>query len=146
MGTTGQAAQLGRTQGIEDALRKSSAQLQIVAKQTASWQRDEAKFVSNDWLESYPDLNIILANNDEMAIGAVLAAREMGIKDEDLIIGGIDSSPEAAEFLGKGLDFTVLQSAVEQGRMAAEAAYRWAQGKKADKWIWIPFELVVPGS
>lgn len=44
----------------------------------------------------------MVSNNDEMAIGAVLAARKQGIKDEDVLIVGLDATPDALEYLGKG--------------------------------------------
>ncbi len=50
-----------------------------------------------------------------MAIGAVLAGRKLGLKDEDLIIVGLDATPDALDYLGKGLDATVFQSAAGQG-------------------------------
>ena len=52
--------------------------------------------------------------------------------------------PDALEYLGKGLDFTVFQDAPGQGREAARAAYRLAKGETVEPRIWIPFELVTP--
>ena len=56
-----------------------------------------------------------------MAIGAVLAGRKLGLKDEDLIIVGLDATPDALDYLGKGLDATVFQSAAGQG----SAGLKW---------------------
>lgn len=90
------------------------------------------------------NINVVVSNNDEMAIGAVLAARKQGIKDEDVLIVGLDATPDALEYLGKGLDATVYQSAKGQGEAGAEMAYLAAKGEKVPSIKWIPFELVTP--
>jgi raw score 14.02 len=79
-----------------------------------------------------------------MAIGAVLAGRKLGLKDEDLIIVGLDATPDALDYLGKGLDATVFQSAAGQGSAGAEMAYLAAKGEKVPAVKWVPFELVTP--
>ncbi|MEM9424034.1 MAG: sugar ABC transporter substrate-binding protein [Spirochaetota bacterium] len=142
LGQIGHAAQIGRTKGVEDTIGAKYPNIKVIAKQTGNWDRAKGLAVTQDWFQAYPDINIILGNNDEMAIGAVLAAQKAGKSDADLIIGGVDATPDALEYLGKGLDFSVFQSAVGQGRGAAEAAHKWAKGEAAEKEVWIPFELV----
>lgn len=85
-----------------------------------------------------------MANNDEMAIGALLAIQKAGLKDEDFVIVGLDGTPDALEYLGKGLDATVLQDAKGQGLGAIEAAYKWAKGEKAEHEVNVPFQLITP--
>ena len=142
LGQTGHAAQIGRTKGVEDTISTKYPNLKVIAKQTGSWDRAKGLAVAQDWFQAYPDMDVILGNNDEMAIGALLAAQKNGMSDAQLIIGGVDATPDALEYLGKGLDFSVFQSAVGQGRGAAEAAHKWAKGQATDKKVWIPFELV----
>ena len=142
MGPMGHSAQIGRTEGLSEVLQRNFPQIQIVAKQTANWDRAEAMAVAQDFFQLHPDLRGIVANNDEMAIGALLAARKAGFSE--LWIGGVDATPDALEYLGKGLDFTVFQDAPGQGREAARAAYRLAKGETVEPRIWIPFELVTP--
>lgn len=100
--------------------------------------------VAENLLSAHRDTNVILSNNDEMAIGALLAAKKLGFKDEDLLIVGIDATPDALAYLGNGLDATVYQSASGQGRLSAEMAYKAALGEEVPKYNWIPFELVTP--
>ena len=138
MGPMGHSAQIGRTEGLSEVLQRDFPQIQIVAKQTANWDRSEAMAVAQDFFQLHPDLRVIVANNDEMAIGALLAARKAGVSK--LLIGGVDATPDALEYLGKGLDFTVFQDA--PGREAARAAYRLAKGETVEPRIWI--ELVTP--
>ena len=142
MGPIGHAGQIGRTKGIEETIAAKYPNMEVLAKQTGQWDRAKGLAVAQDWLQAYPDMNVILGNNDEMAIGALLAAQKAGKIDEDLLIGGVDATPDALEYLGKGLDFTVFQDAVGQGRGGAEAAHKWAMGESVEQRIWVPFVLV----
>ena len=124
MGPLGQDAQIKRTQG--------------------KWDRAKGLEIAENLLAANKNLNVVVSNNDEMAIGAVLAGRKLGLKDEDLIIVGLDATPDALDYLGKGLDATVFQSAAGQGSAGAEMAYLAAKGEKVPAVKWVPFELVTP--
>ena len=100
--------------------------------------------IAENLLAANKNLNVVVSNNDEMAIGAVLAGRKLGLKDEDLIIVGLDATPDALDYLGKGLDATVFQSAAGQGMAGAKMAYLAAKGEKVPSVEWVPFELVTP--
>jgi inositol transport system substrate-binding protein len=127
MGVLGHEAQVQRTEGNKQVFAKHD-NIKIITEQEGR--------------QSDKDINVIVANNDEMAIGALLAANKAGLKDEDLIIAGIDATPDALEFLGQGLDITVFQSASGQGYGGAKVAYKAAKGEKVEKHEWINFELV----
>ncbi len=143
MGMLGQEAQIMRTQGNKQIMEKNS-NMKLLVEQEGQWDRAKALQIVEDWLQAHPSMNVILANNDEMAIGAHLAAKKAGKTDADMIIAGVDATPDALEYLGGGLDVTVFQSATGQGYGGAETAYKLAQGKKVEKYVWIPFELVGP--
>ncbi len=143
MGMLGQESQIERTAGNKQVFEKIE-NINIIAEQEGRWDRAKALQIAEDWFQTYKDMNIIVANNDEMAIGALLAANKAGIKDEDLIIAGVDATPDALEFLGEGLDITVFQSAGGQGYGGAEIAYKAAKGEAVEKYKWIDFELVLP--
>ncbi|HXH03655.1 MAG TPA: sugar ABC transporter substrate-binding protein [Candidatus Competibacteraceae bacterium] len=136
-----QAAEL-RTQGVE----KVAAQhpdMKIVAKQTANWRRSEAIDVVNNWLVSGTKIDAIAANNDEMAIGAIIALQQAGKDPKKLVIGGVDATADALAEMEKGnLDVTVFQDGKGQGKGAVEAAVKLAKGEKVESFVWIPFELV----
>ena len=143
LGPLGLEAQIKRTEGNKNILSQYP-EIQIVAEQEARWDRAKGMEVAENLFSVHKDINVVLANNDEMAIGALLAARKIGLKDEDLLIIGIDATPDALEYLGKGLDATVYQSANGQGRISAEMAYKAAKGENVPLYNWIPFELVTP--
>ncbi|MCW9716464.1 substrate-binding domain-containing protein [Avibacterium sp. 21-594] len=143
LGPLGQDAVTKRTQGNKDIL-SAHKNISIVAEQEGKWERDRGLAIAENVLAGQNSINVVVSNNDEMAIGAILASRKLGIKDEDIIIVGLDATPDALEYLGKGLDATVFQSAKGQGYAGAEIAYRAAKGEKVDKIKWVPFELVTP--
>lgn len=85
----------------------------------------------------------IFAASDEMAIGALLAARELGYRvPEDLSVVGIDGH-ELGEFFRLT---TVDQFPLGQGERAAEAIVAELEGSEADELSRLPYELVVRGS
>ena len=143
LGPLGLEAQIKRTEGNKKIFAHHP-EIKVVAEQEAKWDRAKGMEVAENLLSAHRDANVILSNNDEMAIGALLAAKKLGFKDEDLLIVGIDATPDALVYLGNGLDATVYQSASGQGRLSAEMAYKAALGEEIPKYNWIPFELVTP--
>ena len=143
LGPLGLEAQIKRTEGNKKIFAQHP-EIKVVAEQEAKWDRAKGMEVAENLLSAHRDANVILSNNDEMAIGALLAAKKLGFKDEDLLIVGIDATPDALAYLGNGLDATVYQSASGQGRLSAEMAYKAVLGEEIPKYNWIPFELVTP--
>ncbi len=140
-GMPGQEAAIMRTEGNKQIFAKYD-NIEIVTETTGKWDRALGMQVAENLYQANPDLKAVVANNDEMAIGALLAAQAMGIKDEELIIAGVDATPDALEFVGQGLDVTVFQSPAGQGYGGAEAAYKLVKGEAVEKMQWILYELV----
>lgn len=137
------AAQL-RTKDVEDVVAQNPG-MKVVEKQTANFQRDDAINLMTNWLTAGLDAKVIAANNDEMAIGAILALKQAGKDPKDYLIGGIDATPDALAEMGKGeLAVTVFQDARGQGSGAVDAALKLAAGEKMDSFQWVPFKLVTP--
>ena len=143
MGPLGQDAQIKRTQGNKEIFGQHK-NIKIFTEQEGKWDRAKGLEIAENLLAANKNLNVVVSNNDEMAIGALLAAKKLGFKDEDMLIVGIDATPDALAYLGNGLDATVYQSASGQGRLSAEMAYKAALGEEIPKYNWIPFELVTP--
>lgn len=141
IGPLGQEAAMMRTQGNKDVFAKFP-NITIDIEAEGKWDRAKGMQIAENWFQGNRGLKAIVCNNDEMAIGALLAAEAAGIKDEDLIIAGVDATPDALEYLGKGLDVTVFQSGPGQGYGGADAAYKLLKGEPVDKMYWIPYELV----
>lgn len=142
-GPLGQEAARMRTEGNKQIFDQHD-NIEVILEAEGKWDRAQGQEIAENWLQANPDLTAIVCNNDEMAIGALLAAEGMGYSDEDLIIAGVDATPDALDYLGDGLDVTVYQSAYGQGFGGAEAAYKLLQGESVEKMYWIPYELVTP--
>ena len=133
-----------RTKDIHDVIATPDcAGMKVVEEQTANWKRGEAQDLMTNWLTSGVQFDAVIANNDEMAIGAILAMKAAGTSMEDVVVAGIDATPDGLAALASGdLDVTVYQNAAKQGQVALQTAVALADGKGADRNIWIPFEPV----
>ncbi|WP_034995983.1 substrate-binding domain-containing protein [Beijerinckia mobilis] len=141
LGTTGQR---GRTQGIHEALSAPACKgIKIVEEQTGNWMRTPAMDLVTNWISAGIDFNAVLANNDEMALGAVQALKSSGRPMESVVIAGSDATKDALAAMKAGdLDITVFQNATEQGKGAIDAALKLAKNQETAKKTMIPFELV----
>lgn len=140
-GTMGHEPQILRQQGIMNILAKYP-DIKMIAEQSADWYRDKGMSVAENWFQSNMEIDAVVAHNDEMAIGALMAAKDAGVADK-ILIAGIDATPEALEFVEKGeLAFTVFQYAKGQGAAAVDAAATVVKGGTVEKEIMIPYELV----
>jgi inositol transport system substrate-binding protein len=141
-GYMGQAAQLKRDAGAREVLEKTPG-LHLLDQQTAEWDREKALKLMENWLQAYGDrINAVYAQNDEMAMGALLAIEQAGKKDK-IIVVGVDAIADALQAVKQGrLDATVFQDAQEQGRKAVEIAVKAIQKQPFEKETYIPFQLV----
>ncbi len=119
----------------------------LIDEQTANWSRDEAQDLMTNWMSSGEPFDFVLANNDEMAIGAIQAMKAAGIDMADVQVGGVDASQDALLSMQAGdYDVTVFQDAYGQGSGSVNAALALAAGEKVDQKVYIPFKLVTPAN
>ncbi|MBC9245183.1 sugar ABC transporter substrate-binding protein [Paracoccus sp. 11-3] len=135
-----------RTKDIHDVIATPDCSgMKVVEEQTANWNRQEAQDLMTNWLTSGVEFDAVIANNDEMAIGAILAMKAAGTSMDDVVVAGIDATPDGLAALAAGdLDVTVFQNAARQGEVALQTALAMAQDQPAERNIWIPFEPVTP--
>ena len=135
---------LKRTAGNEEVQKAKYPNIKILDKQTGQWQRNEGLMKTEDWMNRFgKDLQAILSNNDDMALGAIQALKDK--KRTDVIVVGVDATPDALTSISKGeLAATVFQDAAGQGGGAVDVAVKTAKGQKMPKETWIPFKLVTP--
>jgi len=144
MGPLENHSALIRTKDIHDVIAlPECAGMEVVEEQTANWNRNEAQDLMTNWLTAGAPFDAVIANNDEMAIGAIIAMKAAGVKMDDVVVAGIDATPDGLAAMEAGdLDVTVFQNAKKQGEVALDAAVRMAGGDALDRNIWIPFEPV----
>jgi ABC-type sugar transport system substrate-binding protein len=109
-GVMGISAQTGRYKGYMDVFKEYPS-IEIVAVQTAAWQRNEAYAIVENWIRNEKDFSVVLAENDNMAMGAIEAIEELGKQDE-IAVFGIDGDMDALLAVKEGrLAGTVFHNA-----------------------------------
>ena len=126
-GVPGVSSTIDRGTGFDNVLT-DYPDIEIVATQTANFQRDEGLTVAENILQANPDLSAFLAMNDEMALGAVEALRSAGKLDQVAVIG-IDGGADAVTAVGNGeLIATIAQQSTLMGSLGIEQAIKLAEG------------------
>lgn len=136
LGPTSHSAQLDRSQGIDEVLA-NYPDIKIIAQETANWDRAEAMTLMENWLQMGEQIDGVVGQNDEMAIGALKAIQAAGL---EIPVVGIDAIADALALVGTGeLIGTVYQDAVGQGAGAVELAVKLANGETVEKETLIPY-------
>ena len=141
LGTTGQR---GRTKATHDVLSTPECSgIKVVEEQSANWMRTPALDLMTNWLSAGVEFDAVIANNDEMALGAIQALKASGRKMDSVVVGGVDATADALAAVAAGdLHVTVFQNAAGQGRGAVDTARKIIKGEAVEKKTYIPFELV----
>ena len=142
-------AAVQRTQDIYDVIEagKCKVKVNVIDQQTANWSRDQAQTLMTNWLSTGAAFDGVIANNDEMAIGAIQAMKAAGIDMAAVQVGGVDATQDALAAMQAGdLDVTVFQNAAAQGAGALDAAVKLSKGEAVEQKVWVPFELVTPAN
>jgi inositol transport system substrate-binding protein len=134
-----------RTEGVKEVLKKYP-DIKIAQEQTGAWQRQKGMDLTNDWLTQGRDFNAVISNNDEMAIGAAMALKSAGKKKGDVLVAGVDGTPDGLAAVKNGdLTVSVFQDAKGQGEGAIDAAVKLAKKETLPQQaIVIPFKLITP--
>lgn len=148
MGSLVHQAALQRTKDVEQIFSTDMCNfIEIVDKQSSEWSRDNAQNLMTNWLTSGQAPDAVIANNDESAIGVILALKASGVDMKNVIVGGIDATQDGLQAMRAGdLAVTVFQNAKAQGGGGIDAALALARGEKVDRVVYVPFELVTPAN
>lgn len=146
MGELSNEAAHGRTDGIKQVIKQKYPNIKVLKEETANWKRDEGRTLMENWLASGLKIDGVASNNDEMALGALLAIEAAGMLGK-IKVGGVDGSPDALQSIEAGqLNNTVYQDPVGQGEGAIEAAYliatKKANPRVKDGIVWIPYQPI----
>ena len=146
MGQLSNQAAVQRTKDVDDVIGMDMCNfINIIDRQTAEWSRDKAQDLMTNWLSSGEAFDVVFANNDEMAIGAIQAMKANGISMDDVVVVGVDATQDALVAMQAGdLDATVFQDAFGQGEGSVDAALALARGEDVEQKVYIPFQLVTP--
>ena len=133
-----------RTKGVKEVLAKYP-DIKIEQEQTGIWLRDKGMTLVNDWLTQGREFNAVLANNDEMAIGASMALKSAGKEKGSVLIAGVDGTPDGLNAIAKGdMAASAFQDAKGQAVGSVEAARKMAKNEATEQNVVIPFKLITP--
>lgn len=143
MGELSNQAARRRTRDIEEVIARPACRgIRVVDRQTANWKRTEAADLVTNWLSSGLRPAAVVANNDEMAIGAIQALKQAHLLSST-IVAGIDATSDGlAEMKAGSLRVTVFQNASALGRGAIDTALKLTRHEPVPSFVWVPFELV----
>ena len=123
-GPIGQSAQIQRGEGNEKALSECP-DVEVLEQQTANWSRAEAQSLMENWLTSHgSDIKGVIAQNDEMALGAIEAIKAAGMDVNDFAIAGVDGVTDALRAVKAGEMASILQDGAAQAQGAIDVAIK----------------------
>ncbi|MFG1798282.1 ABC transporter substrate-binding protein [Nocardia sp. NPDC049149] len=108
-GTTGSAPAIDRKKGFADTVA-ADPKFKVIASQTGDFTRAKGKEVMQAFLASRQKIDVLFAHNDDMALGAIQAIEEAGLKPgKDIKIVSIDGVRDALQALADGKENFVVE-------------------------------------
>jgi len=134
-GTPGHSDATDRANGFYDAIKTSGIAAEQLATQPANWSTATAVEVMNSWIGKYGDkIEMVICNNDAMALGAVEALKANGMITATRIVPviGVNALPETAELIKSGVMLgSILTSTYDAARAVIEISMNVANGRPA---------------
>ncbi|WP_432454078.1 MULTISPECIES: ABC transporter substrate-binding protein [unclassified Agarivorans] len=146
-GTVGSSAAIDRKTGFETVI-KSFPNMKIIRSQSGNFTRAGGKEVMESFLKAEnggKDICAVYSHNDDMALGAILAIKEAGLKpSKDLLVVSIDAVPDIFKAMSEGEANATIELNPHLGGPAFEAIRQAAAGKEVPKWIKANGPLYLP--
>lgn len=137
-GTVGASPAIDRKKGFDDRI-KSEAGMQILDSQTGDFNRDKGRQVMETLLQAHPDVTVVYAHNDEMAIGAIAALEAAGkVPGKDVIVVSIDGEKDALQAIVDGKLGASVECNPRFGPKAFDTLEAYARGEQ------IPAKIINP--
>lgn len=152
-GEPGHQDALLRTEYCVKTLSDAGVAVEKLASDNADWVRGQAMLQMQQWLETFGDeMEVVFANNDDMALGAIDACLSAGMKEAELpFIVGVDATPPALEAVAAGtLKGTVQNDAAGQAESILDLCCALARGVDPSsavaledgKYVWLEYTAV----
>ena len=136
-GVPGASASIDRSQGFHNV---ADSKLNVVASQTANFDRAEGMSVMENMLQAHGDIQAVFAANDEMALGAVEAIAGAG---KNILVMGFDATDDAIASIKEGrMAGTIAQQPDLIGSTAIENAVKLINGESIAKSIPVEVTLI----
>ncbi|MCL5985479.1 MAG: sugar ABC transporter substrate-binding protein [Actinobacteria bacterium] len=141
-GSTGRIDSDQRRDGFINTMKEKRPDVEVLATQTGFWARDKGMAIMEDWLQAFPQIDAVVAGNDEMALGAIQALKDAG-KAGKVMVAGIDASDEALQAIKSGeMTISISQNAIANATQCADVAVKILGGQSVPLETIVPFELV----
>ncbi|WP_099468533.1 ABC transporter substrate-binding protein [Konateibacter massiliensis] len=134
-GTIGASAQIGRTNGIEEKMAEHS-NWKMLERQTGEFTQAKGQEVMESFLKSYDDIDVVIAENDNMAFGAIDAIKAAGKTcgpDGDIIIVSFDAVSAAFDSMIAGDMNVSVECNPLHGPRVAELIQKLQNGETVEK-------------
>ncbi|AOH39649.1 ribose ABC transporter substrate-binding protein RbsB [Dialister pneumosintes] len=136
-GIPGASATRERGEGFHNI---ADNKLKVLAKQSADFDRSKGLTVAENMIQANAGIKAIFAHNDEMALGAISAAKSA---NKNIMIVGFDGTEDGMKAVEDGdLVATIAQQPDKMGEMGVDAAVKLAKGESVEKNIAIDLKLV----
>lgn len=131
-----------RLQGFTDACLSKRPDVKLLSSLSGNYSRAEGMKVTEDWIQSFPQFDAIIAANDQMALGALQALKTAG-RLKGVMISGIDGTADALAAIESGeMSQTIFQNAKGQAETAFQVVQGLMKGEAAPTEKLVPFESI----
>ncbi|MCH5210848.1 MAG: ABC transporter substrate-binding protein [Oscillospiraceae bacterium] len=135
-GTIGASATIQREKGFDDYIAANCPNIQIAARQSGDFTRDQGRDVMASLLASNDHIDGVFAHNDDMALGAIEAIKEAGLKPgEDIKVVSVDGVKSAFEAVLNGELNCTVECTPLLAQQIFDTAFALKDGQTVDKWI-----------
>lgn len=145
LGPSGNTDSIERRRAYEDVIFSQNPNIKILDEQIGNWEKSKGMELMENWLQVYGDkIDAVLSMNDAMALGAIEAAKEAGVKDK-MKYFGVDGLADAAISIeADELTATALQDAKVMAEEGARIVHEVLTGKntKGYEKVQIPVTLI----
>jgi ribose transport system substrate-binding protein len=135
-GTPGAASSVAREKGMDATLPKHP-NIKLMARQAGYYRRDKTLPVAEDLLQRFSNVDGIIGWNDEVAMGALAAAKSQN--RSGIAITGGDGNRDAVEAIARGeLEASLMYDLKGIGHLGVQTAAKIIKGEKVKKIIYVP--------
>lgn len=137
-----QSSAVGRWEGFKAACLDKRPDIQLLSFVDAGWSKAEALKTMMLWMNMFPEINGVVAGNDEMALGAIAALKGAN-RLAGCLVSAVDATPAGLAAVEAGeMAQTVKQDAKAQGEAALTLAEGFLKGNPPSGDLAIPFTSI----
>ena len=145
-GETNHQDSLIRTEWSIQTLKDGGVPIEKITGGIANWERNQASALMEQWLSEYGDeIELVIANNDDMALGAIDAIERTGTVSGTIKLVGIDGTPAGQEAFREGKLFGTVESSRDvYAKRIFDTAKELAMGEEVtqEKYFWTPQHMI----